>query len=254
MKRIITLLIMTLLSLKVATVSASPINIGEEELLENSFDSLNIDDYDSIKSTLTLYKVPESQQKILFNKLLTGEQWDSLKESTKPITVSQMIINGVIESVERYNDGSIAVTSVDLEYAKKLDSDILFDTSQIESNTKIAPNAISIGEVEKTSHSTTYTNAKVYHNTVLVNASFYANFTLVRTGYGRINSVYNPKVLVLGPGASVSNRKLVINRRNQTASNSAMATLTFDYKTNFTSSNAYLRLLVGRNYSTNYYY
>lgn len=254
MKTIIGCLIVVLLFLKVDVVSANSID-NHDEYRDDNINHQTIDDYSIIKSTLSLYEVPENQQVQLINKLMQGVEWDSLKETAEPITISRMVIDGVVENVERYADGSIVATSVDLEHAKKIDSTIPLETNQfIPNDNDISSNAISIGGVKKSSHSTTYTNAKVYHNTVLVNASFYANFTLVRSGYGKINSVYTPKVSVFGPGASVSNRKLVINRRSQNASNSAMATLTFNYKTNYSSSNAYLRLLVGKNYSTTYYY
>lgn len=143
---------------------------AEENVYENQENfKLSQEQYETVTSFLTKYKVNEETQLQLIEKIENGEMLDS-DLNKEPINFYTVESDLITENVAVFEDGSIGVTTLDLTEAEVEDS-----------NNMITPYGIYTGDGSVTSGSgyKNYKNAQVYHNTTLVSAGFYADFTVV---------------------------------------------------------------------------
>lgn len=184
------------------------------------------------------YNVDEENIDKLLDKLNAGEKWDSIEGNQITNQEYYEDENKKI-TIDHYEDGSIAVTEVDVSQA------IIIEDTEDYSEGIINPLAsVNPGTTSDDSNHRRYIGATVRHSNGLLTAQFFADFTIARRGSGTINRVYSPKVTMIGVNASVTNRRLVINRRQSSSSSPARATLTFNYSHSLAASNGYLRLNV----------
>lgn len=248
------------LSLGIGTNSSS-VYANENEIQDPSIQK---DDYaygiQKTKEFLTKYHVEEKVQKELIEKLENGEVWDSVNNQKTPIkTEVTQDEDGINETVSRFADGSVSVTTVEPVSVEFTESSEVPVTPSFSSSTKNAGSigtfAVSPGTVSSGSGYKTFKKAKVSQYAGFINASFYANFTIVQGGNDYISNVYDWKVVTYFGTYAFNEFK--ITRKTESLSGKASAKLTFSYGlyNGGLGGNCWLKLHVGKDsYSSSYSY
>ncbi|MFZ2464807.1 MAG: hypothetical protein WAW77_14555 [Caldibacillus thermoamylovorans] len=213
--------------------------------VNDGYTILTNEDIKTLEAFFNQYNVDKKTQVSLIKKLKNGEKWDSLKNDTLPVLENTVELeDGTKENVRVFEDGSIAVSSVDLS-----DATI---TNITPTKRNIGPLAVTPGTVTSGTGYSIYSKAKVHQSTGVISAHFYADFVLVQNGMDYISRVYNEKVTILGGNLSEVNLKIV--KSKETLDYKAEAKLSFVVNsTQWTGANCYLKLLVGKDtYSSPY--
>lgn len=138
---------------------------------------------DEIRGKLLEYDVPRSQADQLVNKLKKGEAWDSFKETAQPISTAEFNNGSEEGTIERYEDGSIIVSTLDIP------TEVNESTAQ--------PFGISQCNMISVVGATTATNCQASRNYLVMDMSFRFDFFVSGT-YGQITKYYSPVIGGIG--------------------------------------------------------
>lgn len=154
------------------------------------------------------YDVSLEDQEGLIDKFEAGQLWDSMSDAG-PVTTET---NAAGETVERFADGSIAVTSIE---------------QPSESKGEISPMGVSrCRAVAGSNGYSKRVDCLVNFNTVQVNQSFEADYQVKSGAAGRILAVRNPVYWCYFPFCSMSSATPKITRSTSSGSTPATARLT----------------------------
>ncbi len=190
----------------------------------------------AVHSFYDAYGVSPQVQDQLLSDLAAGGTWDALAGGT-PVSTEDLTTRGQPETVYRFADGSIKVTSV--EVAEVLPTD------------EVPSRGISGCTRVNSPNKRTFTNCRVHDGYGLLNLAFMANYwetfapkdAAYVTG-SSITSATNPEITVIG--GSASNTSLVRTRITGSSAGPATARLTTTIRlvTGSAQSTAWLQLNV----------
>lgn len=194
------ILVFGLFTTNIYAQKSDKIELTEQEILK-------------IKNFLTDYGVNESTQEELIDKYKNGEMWDSITDSSNPINIQTIELDGETQTICYYHDGSVSVTTM----PKKPDNQ----------NQGYNLRSVSGGTWRSGSGYSNCYGATVRVNHGIVDMSFQADFSLVNQGYSEIIDVYHGDYFVAG--GSISSENLRINRKKEDRYHPAEA----EYSINF---------------------
>lgn len=160
------------------------------------------------RSEFERYGVPLEKQEELIANHEAGKLWDSNSGATAVTTES----NAAGETIQRFADGSIAVTSVEQPAATQGEV-----TPMAVSRCRAVPGS---GGYQKR------VDCLVNKNTVQTNQSFEADYQVKSGAAGRILAVRNPVYWCYFPGCKMSSPDLRITRSTSSGSTPATARMT----------------------------
>ncbi|MBG9692714.1 hypothetical protein V4V34_07115 [Lysinibacillus sphaericus] len=196
---------------------AEEINHESQEKVQLTQEAL-----DYMTSFLNKYHVDNETQRDLLEKVSNGELLDS-NLNKEPINTYTVESNNVTENVAVFEDGSIAVTSVDLSEAT------IEEVPNTEKNSAmISPFSISGGSITSGSGYTNYKNAYINQSTLTIAAAFYADFTVVNGVGSYITYVNQGYYLKVYTGYASGDSLTVVNAK-ETGSQPAEAILKWTY-------------------------
>lgn len=163
-----------------------------------------VDEIEVLGEFLETYEVPADVRESLLEDAAAGRAWDSLGNH-EPVSETTLALPSETATVQTFEDGSIAVTTVD----------------------EPVPASEGIGTRSLTGCSATafglHTGCKVHFNNGAVSYWFQANYTIRYDAYDSIHKVYNG-VIDRTLGYTLNSEKLSVLRYNETStSNPARA-------------------------------
>lgn len=168
-------------------------------------------DTPDVRDFYTKYGVDEATQDRLIASMEEGDLIDALSSGEEPVSAEEILRDGVIEVVYTYQDGSVAVTSLE-------NPEPLLPGS-------ISPRAVSGCTINSGSGYVTATNCLVNHTAAYASLSFRANYQRYASATGgSISPRYGTDVISSTIG-SISSQSLTLVRANSTATEPAVATL-----------------------------
>lgn len=159
----------------------------------------------------TQYDVPAATQDELLESLEQGELWDAIGGSD-PVNVTTNEHAGESETIERYADGSIVVTSVEVPADP-------FATDPIGGVTPFT-----VGPCESSSTGSGYANrydCKVFSTSGVVEMGFYMSYSLRQGGYDKITEVHSG--YARATTGTIPTPRATIAKANENSSGSAFA-------------------------------
>lgn len=184
----------------------------------------------------TQYDVAPATQDELLESLERGELWDAIGGSD-PVNVTTNAYAGETETVERYADGSIVVTTVEVPVAP-------FSANPIGGVTPFT-----VGPCESSSTGSGYANrydCKVFSTSGVVEMGFYMSYSLRQGGYDKITEVHSG--YARATTGTIPTPRATIGKANENSSGSAFAYVKEQYKAagGTASATVEMRGLVGK--------
>jgi hypothetical protein len=184
-----------------------------------------------IRDFWTRYSVPSAAQDELLKRLAAGEQIDSTRTDTTPASTEVFEAEGMRQTIERFADGSVSVTSMSLPSSSG------------------AIGVFSVGNCKDSESGSGYVNfydCQASSENGVVTLGFYISYTIT-SRYDQIIEVGSPyRHCSLG---TCDTPKLAIKKKSETSTGSAWAAITTIHTNmNGNGSTKYeMRALVGGN-------
>jgi len=160
---------------------------------------------------LTIYKVTAETQERLVAKYQRGETWDSLNGAT-PVDTQTVEKTGKTETVSRFADGSVNVTSIQKPAAAPQEGEI-------------TTRGISECGYYRVGATENYDNCLVDFWAGLVYMGFRADYSAVDNNVDYIRSIYSPDYII-GGASSAEQTEFAVTREYETPGAPATARLT----------------------------
>lgn len=185
----------------------------------------------------TEYDVPTATQDALLTALESGDVWDAL-DGAEPVSVQTRELPTESETVERYADGSIVVSTVEVPADP-------FAAGAPQGG----PTTFSVGSCQSSQIGSGYANrydCKAASTAGVVTMGFYISYTLVQGGYDKIIDVHSGYAYATGGTVGSPTAKIAKVRESSTGSAWAYVKSQWDAFGGGGSKTVEMRALVGK--------
>lgn len=138
-----------------------------------------------LRAFLGKYDVQKSTQDKLMKKLETGQTWDSMEQGSSPTEVEEKTVGRTVETVNRFNDGSVTVTT-----APDFEGDV--ERARQGSTAQLDAQAVKSCSFKKAgSYGGYWTNCKATQNNGTIGLSFRFNYQNIKGKGSKITKYGN---------------------------------------------------------------